>query len=235
MSRLLKAGVVALLLCTTSITFAQKPTKQGNVSWYIMGPDGKVQSGSSALNALRSVSPEQYMLGISLKEVPDGLHALIGIEPGTGVLVAGVTPDGPAQQAGLQKHDLILQVDGESLKSPEQLQKLVKATEDKSLSLSIRRGQEAMDVEVTPIQAKNLKWNGKPPWEAMDLQLPEGFELNIPENMQHGFEFLGPGIMQMQVPNRKQIEDLESQVRDLAKQLESVQEQLKKLEQRINP
>lgn len=235
MSRLLTAGVVALLLCTT--TFAQKTNKvqrHGNTSWYIVGPDGKVQSGSSALNALRRVSPEQYMLGISLKEVPDGLHALMGIEPGMGVLVAAVTLDGPAHKAGLQKHDLILQVDGDNLKSPEQLQELVKASKDKTLKLSIRRGQESMDLELTPVQAKNLNWNGKPPWEANELQLPEGFEFNIPENLQNGFEFLGPGIMRMQVPDRKQLEDLESQVSDLSKQLERVLERMEKLEQRIN-
>lgn len=222
-----------LLLTIGSACFAQQPQviqDHGNSDLYIIGPGENVPS----LRRVAQLEPEQYMLGVALKAVPDGLHGLIGIAPATGVLIAHVTPDGPAEKAGLQKNDLILQVDGETLKSAEQLQKIVKESKDKTLKLSIRRGQEELKVEVNPVQAKDLNWEGQPPWEA---QLPQGFEFKIPQgagNLAHGFEFLGPGIMQMKVPDQSKFNDLEAQVGDLAKTLEQVQRRLEQLEKRIN-
>jgi S1-C subfamily serine protease len=54
------------------------------------------------------------------------LRALERTEPGA-VMVSEVLPDGPAQRAGLEKGDLLLELDGESVTGIDRLYRLLTA------------------------------------------------------------------------------------------------------------
>lgn len=71
---------------------------------------------------------QQGYLGISLKEISDGLRTLLDLEGNQGVLVTEVEANGPASKAGIAKMDIILSFAGKRVATPAKLQKLIADT-----------------------------------------------------------------------------------------------------------
>jgi serine protease Do len=68
-----------------------------------------------------------------------------------GVVVENVTPDGPADRAGLKKADVIAEFDGERVRSTQQFARLVRETPPgQTVTATIVRDGRRMDVQVTP-------------------------------------------------------------------------------------
>lgn len=63
---------------------------------------------------------ERPWMGVALQELTPALAAELG-KSSAGVLVAGVTPNGPAAQAGIQDGDVITRVDTQPVMTPGQL------------------------------------------------------------------------------------------------------------------
>lgn len=92
-------------------------------------------------------------LGFLGEEVGDDLRAQLDL-PG-GVLVTDVAAGGPAEKAGLKKSDVILKLDGQPLKGPDELAKFVggaKAGQDVTLTV-LRKGKE-QTIKVTLAERK---------------------------------------------------------------------------------
>ncbi len=71
-------------------------------------------------------------------------------EPGEGVLVTEVTPGGPADQAGLQRGDIITAVDGRAISSDSPfINLLFQHSPGETISLSVLRGTQQLDVSLT--------------------------------------------------------------------------------------
>jgi serine protease Do len=60
-------------------------------------------------------------IGVSLTSVTPALKRALHIEPEAGALVEDVTPDTPAEQAGLRPYDVIIGADGQPIRSDEDL------------------------------------------------------------------------------------------------------------------
>lgn len=73
------------------------------------------------------VAKMQTWLGISSAEAADALAAQLDLQPGVGLVVTYVAPDSPAAKAGLQKNDVLVTFEGQSLVHPAQLRKLVRS------------------------------------------------------------------------------------------------------------
>jgi S1-C subfamily serine protease len=106
------------------------------------------EAGSTALHEI-SVRARRAMLGINIGPVggPDARE--------DGVRILGVTPGGPAAQAGLRSDDVLIAIDGRALdwsdeQSPvHKLQETLKGTEPGTqLELEYRRGDETAQVSV---------------------------------------------------------------------------------------
>ncbi|NJK39213.1 MAG: trypsin-like serine protease [Oscillatoriales cyanobacterium RM2_1_1] len=68
-----------------------------------------------------------------------------------GVLVMQVIPDSPAAASGIRRGDVITQINGETLKSAEQLQNLVERSRiGQPLKITVRRGSETQQFSVRP-------------------------------------------------------------------------------------
>lgn len=82
-------------------------------------------------------------LGIAVEQMSAEIAKQLGVPPTTqGVVVTEVDPDGPAAEAGLTQGDIIIEINRQQVKSPDDLQKgLEKANGKKSLLLINRRGQ----------------------------------------------------------------------------------------------
>ncbi len=64
-------------------------------------------------------------LGVSIQELTPELAETFGVEEEAGVLVAGIMEGGAAEKAGLQRGDVIKEINGKRAKNPEELKRLV--------------------------------------------------------------------------------------------------------------
>lgn len=72
------------------------------------------------------------------------------IAPAQTPRIARVYKDSPAQEAGLQPQDLVLAANGETLHSMATLGQMLKDNGTRPVALTIRRGNQTLDVTVTP-------------------------------------------------------------------------------------
>jgi len=107
--------------------------------------------------------PEMGWLGISIAEVneelAERLGSVFGPAEGTGVQVVDVLKGGPAEEAGLQRGDVIVRVDAQPIWDVRQLQRTVRAQPiSRRVVLSVLREKSRVSVPVTvgpmPIAAK---------------------------------------------------------------------------------
>lgn len=67
-------------------------------------------------------------LGVRIQQVSDDLAESLGLDGARGALVADVTPDGPAESAGVKPGDIILKFDGKDVPEMKQLPRIVAET-----------------------------------------------------------------------------------------------------------
>jgi S1-C subfamily serine protease len=68
-----------------------------------------------------------------------------------------VVPNTPAEEAGIRKGDVIVQIDGEGVTEPEQLQNLVENSQiGQILQLKVRRGALIKEVPVQTAQLRDF-------------------------------------------------------------------------------
>ncbi len=88
-------------------------------------------------------------LGVGIQPLTPELAKGFGVSAEEGILVNQVMPRSPAEAAGLKTGDLILSVDGKSVKDPRQLQRIIAETEiGKSIELTILREKEKRTLKV---------------------------------------------------------------------------------------
>jgi C-terminal processing protease CtpA/Prc len=93
------------------------------------------------------------LIGISAAQVDDVLRSHLGLAEGKGVLVTEVADGSPAQQAGIQKNDVIVIVNGQEITGVEGLNKLLEAAGEKATPIGVIRSGRRQTVQVTPKSA----------------------------------------------------------------------------------
>ncbi len=89
-------------------------------------------------------------LGAAIQNVTDDLASSFGYSGSEGVLIGDVVPGSPAESAGLQSGDIILECDGKSMESANQLRNAVAATApNTSCSLQVFRNGDLMTMSGT--------------------------------------------------------------------------------------
>ena len=89
-------------------------------------------------------------LGVRVRDLDaEGLKGAAGAP--SGVAIDGVDDQSPAAKAGLREGDLVIDVDGERVRSARQFSRLIRETpEGKSVKLGIVRGGQRQSIDVTP-------------------------------------------------------------------------------------
>jgi C-terminal processing protease CtpA/Prc len=112
-------------------------------------------SGDAIELAMRSLDMRRVMLGINIGTTPESGN--------DGVYVMGVTPDGPADRAGIQAGDIITRIDGIDLTGGEPgdgIERMTARMKDVSagdeLALTVRRGEADVDFVVAPEEMSPL-------------------------------------------------------------------------------
>ena len=95
-------------------------------------------------------SVERAYLGVQQQPVTSEEAAIFHVKNGEGVLVAKVTPNSPAEEAGLQRGDIITEFNGTKIHSPSELAELVeRATVGSHQKLLILRDGKTIAIDVT--------------------------------------------------------------------------------------
>ena len=120
---------------------------------------------------------ERYVIGVRIDSPFDVVRSQLGMPEETGVIVMGVTPESPANEAGLEEFDILLEFGGEPIADPVNLAEQVQENGGMPVELLVLRDGEEITIEVTP------KKMPAPPIEA---------PLSVEEQY---FNFPGPGVL----------------------------------------
>lgn len=89
-------------------------------------------------------------LGISVQDLAPALAEAFGLDTRGGVVVTQVVPDSPADQAGLRTGDVVLRVDGRSVRNATELRNTIGLLRvGQSVELEIRRNGEQRMIQAT--------------------------------------------------------------------------------------
>jgi len=89
-----------------------------------------------------SAEPTQGKWGLQLQDLTPDLARQLGLETDHGVLIAGVQPGSPAEDATIRQGDVILEVNRQPVKTVQEVKKEIDKAEGKSsLLLLVQRGQ----------------------------------------------------------------------------------------------
>ncbi|MGH8147051.1 MAG: PDZ domain-containing protein [Rhodanobacteraceae bacterium] len=128
----------------------QLQTRMNELASRMATLSAKIGRNASA-SALRYLAHgNRGMFGMAVKHGDDGLH------------VDAVTPDGPAERAGLEAGDVIVAVDGKLVSSQDgaKLDGLASLPAGQPVRLTIRRQGKTLHVEATPEHLQVDDWQG---------------------------------------------------------------------------
>jgi regulator of sigma E protease len=78
------------------------------------------------------------------------INLFVGIPSPLSSKIGEVTPGFPAESAGLKRGDVILSIDGEEVSKWDELSKIIRNSEGKSLLFKIKRNGEIFELKITP-------------------------------------------------------------------------------------
>jgi hypothetical protein len=149
----------------------------------------------------RQAPASDKWIGVLCRPVDDLLRAHVELPEGAGLVIEEVIPDSPAQKAGLKKHDILIEADGNPVTGLDVLIRGVSSAGKDGLELKWLRGGKTLSATVTPadrpedanaIVVPQLGDNGDMGRLRAWLERIEKGEAGEAQPFQ--FRFFGPGI-----------------------------------------
>ncbi len=94
---------------------------------------------------------ERVQVRIPTQADPSGARYIQGVAKSVPCLVIGVVPGSPAEAAGIQRRDLIVELDGRPVLGVEHFIESLQEYRDRTVTLTVLRGRERHTVEVRPV------------------------------------------------------------------------------------
>ena len=91
----------------------------------------------------------EYYIGVSLEPIEDALRTQLGLAAGQGVVISDVVKDSAAEKAGVQKHDLALELGGKPVGTPEALAHQVQENKNAPSTLKLLRAGKVLTIPIT--------------------------------------------------------------------------------------
>ena len=111
----------------------------------------------------------------------------------TGVRIDEVDDDSPAAKAGVREGDLVVEFDGERVRSARQLTRLVQETpEGRSVKMTIARDGARQSLDITP-EASAMAWNFQIDGPRLRAEIERGLR-GLPEMRGPAFDFRFDGV-----------------------------------------
>lgn len=165
---------LALALASGGVAAAQGPEHvSAGVATAVVVPKPADPFVIEAIEPVDPIGPagqrEVTWLGISTEETSEALAAQLGLKSGEGLVINFVTEDSPAAKAGLQKNDVLVELNEQMLVHPAQLRKLIQMQkEGDEVKLTYYRAGKKETATVTvgktttagAIIGEELPWQG---------------------------------------------------------------------------
>jgi serine protease Do len=92
--------------------------------------------------------PDMGWLGVSAQAVTPDIAAAIGLQDPIGAIINGITKGSPAEKAGLQRGDVIIELDGKKILDPSELPRMVAFGHiGKTVTLTVIRQSKRMEIQ----------------------------------------------------------------------------------------
>lgn len=113
-------------------------------------------------------------LGVAIQNLTEELAKSFGYDSTDGVLVSDITPQGPADKAGLKQGDIITRFDGKTIKDTVQLRSLVAATQpDRTVQVEVIRNgrKETIAVKIGELESKQVQKQSEQPETELGMRV----------------------------------------------------------------
>ncbi len=112
-------------------------------------------------------------LGIMIQDITPGISKAMGLKEMKGALVGDVTPNGPAQKSGVQRGDVVLEVNGKQIEDSRQLRMTISMMDpNATVNLKLMRNGNPTNVSVKlgdlPSDKQQAKAEEGPSEQALD-------------------------------------------------------------------
>jgi serine protease Do len=127
-----------------SLTVAKRPDEEALARGDFSGEEEGDDRGGA-----EGEGKSKVKLGITVQPITPELAQRVGAEPGEGLLVVEVDPEGPAARAGIREGDVVLEVNRDRVKTPADVSKALARLKDGDMALlRVKRGGGAVFVAV---------------------------------------------------------------------------------------
>jgi C-terminal processing protease CtpA/Prc len=176
-------------------------------------------SGEMLTRVMRVVGDQKYRIGVQTSVTSSKDE-----DAQAGVVVEAVFPESPASEAGIKEGDVLVKINGEELRSVDQLTKTIQVAgkEGKPVAFVVKRGDDSLDIEVKPSEIKetdriveSLQMLRSPQsgWVFPDLGVPG--QVNV----------TGQATMSWTQDLKKELEELRKDVREIKEMLKELKKQ----------
>ncbi len=115
----------------------------------------------------------------------------IGVMPKTHPRILAVSPDGPADKAGVKPGDVVLTIDGETIAFPSQIVQAVAKRPNTPITFTVLRNGQTIDLHPTPAGAMGNARIGIGPFAEQTKIIKPGFLGAIQMSFVKNYEFAG--------------------------------------------
>jgi regulator of sigma E protease len=164
------------------------PNWQDALDYIAVRPDQDVP-----LVVQRGSATKQVILHLASRSLDQEKIGYAGLKPSEErITVASVAPGSPAAEAGLRQDDNIVAVNGVAIEQSgsgsEEIIRQIRSSEDKPLTLTVKRGAETLDISATPRMDQGESRLGFFQGLAVDtidqrLSLPAAIKFSVDENV----------------------------------------------------
>jgi membrane-associated protease RseP (regulator of RpoE activity) len=128
-----------------------------------------IEAGKADISFTTRQTPEEkFRIGVSLAEADDTLRSHLQLQPGQGLVITEVIGGSAAEKAGVKANDVLLELDGKALTSPEEVTKQVQEIKDKQVELKIIRIGKPLKIQLAPEKNASIKVDSRPAYIVLE-------------------------------------------------------------------
>jgi len=163
---------------------------------------------------------KEYYLGIQLVGLNEAVLSHLALPKGQGLMISEVIKKSPAEEAGIKPYDIVLEMGGKAVDTPDKLTAQIQAGKDQPTTIKLLRAGKPLSIAITAA-ARTVESNAR---LSLRLYRPLKNTLNLQEQAWLTEVNQRTGAMQLQQAKES------SQTQDLRQQIEALRTAIERLE-----